>query len=164
MKGSGSMNNEAYFNYGINSVELHKENEELLDINYGKNKIPISIYKNDIIDLIKAIIPAEEIEYRGITAEKVEKALQEDGVSVLNYLLGGRAMILITDFKNYMEYTNGGQNHIKKITGLNIDGKMELENAFNYETKQPSFRDLYPPTPKGNENKQEEKTKNEEER
>lgn len=144
------MKNAAFYNYGITDISINEKNEELLNINYGRGKNPLSIFKRDIMAFIEAILPKDEREQREITAEKVNKALEEDGIKVLNYLLGGRSMIMITEFENYFEYCNVGQNHIKKITGLNINGEMELESAFDYEEKRPTYEDLYPPTPKKN--------------
>ncbi len=135
----------AYFVYGLKGIKVNENNEEILDIEFGRSKFPLNIFKKDIIDFIRAVIPAEELEERGITEEKILKAIEEHGIEVLNELLEGRAIVLITDFYNYFEYINAGQNQIRKITTLNIDGEIEEETAFDYGEREPGYYDLYPP-------------------
>ena len=65
-------------------------------------------------------------------------------IEVLNQFLKGRAMILATDFKNYLEYSNGGQNGVCEIAGLQIDGNIDWAAAFPYKELESSFKDLYP--------------------
>lgn len=133
----------AFYNYGINDIGENKDNKEILDVNFGHGKFPLHIWKKDIMDFVKAVISKEEVEDRGITPEKLQQSLKEDGVAVLNYLLGGRSMILITNTKNYLDYKNAGQS-IQQITGLNLDGEIEMENAFDYIARSPKYSDLHP--------------------
>lgn len=100
------MAKKAFYNYGISDVNVNKSNEAILDVNFGHGKFPLHIFKRDIMDFIKAVLPEEEVEQRQITSEKVNKSLEEDGISLLNYLLGGRAMIIVSNYENYYEYCN----------------------------------------------------------
>ena len=136
---------EAYYVYGINGITTRKENDNIMVINFGNGKLPLYIFRKDLIDFIHAIIPVEELEYLGITDEKILSVVEEKGVESLDELIKGRGMVLITDFKNYFEYSNGGQNGVKKITSIDIDGKFGRESAFDYESRKPSYYDLYPP-------------------
>ena len=53
-------------------------------------------------------------------------------------------MVLVSNFRSYYEYCNGGQNNVQKITGFNIDGELEMDSAFDYATRRPTARDLHP--------------------
>lgn len=135
------MKDRAFYHYGIEGFEVRKENAAVVDIHYGSGKTPLNIFKKDIKRFVRAIISLEEMEERGI-----ERLLNGDEIEIeeLNYLLKGRAMILATDFKNYLEYSNGGQNRVCEIAGLRIDGNIDWVEAFPYKELEPSFEDLYP--------------------
>jgi len=141
------MNNQqkAIYNYAINGITPNKRNPEIFDINYGGGKTPLSIFKKDMQDFMKAVIPLEND--TAFTAD-FEKALQdfnEQGdITGLNAFLTGRAMIIVSNFKDVAEYINSAQNGIKLITSLNLDGHLDLDNAFDYYTRRPSYEDLYP--------------------
>ncbi len=133
------MRDRAFYHYSIDGFETNKDNAALVDIFYGAGrKCPLQIFKKDAKRFINAIISKEEREKRLIGP------LVGDEVEVLNSLLKGRAMILCTDLKNYYEYINCGQNGIKEIAGLRIDGEINLREAFDYENLEPSIKDLYP--------------------
>lgn len=137
------MKDRALYHYGINGFEVRKENDAIIDIHYGQaGKMPLNIYKKDIKRFVRAIISPEEMEERGF--ERLLKDEVEIEIELLNYLLKGRAMILATDFKEYLEYSNGGQNGVCEIAGLRIDGNIDWEGAFPYKELEPSFEDLYP--------------------
>ena len=132
------MRNRAFYHYAINGFETNQNNAAVVDILYGAGKTPLHIFKKDAEKFIEAIISPEERRKRGINQ------LVGDEVEVLNSLLKGRAMILCTDFENYLEYSNGTQNGIKEIAGLRIDGNIDLVEAFDYENLEPSIKVLYP--------------------
>jgi len=132
------MRNRAFYHYAINGFETNQNNAAVVDILYGAGKTPLHIFKKDAEKFIEAIISPEERRKRGINQ------LVGDEVEVLNFLLKGRAMILCTDFENYLEYSNGTQNGIKEIAGLRIDGNIDLIEAFDYENLEPSIKVLYP--------------------
>ena len=138
------MNGNAFYNYAINGITQNERNPELFDISYGGGKIPLSIFKKDVEDFIRAVIPLENDP--GLTAdiERALKSFREQGdISGLNAFLNGRAMIIISDFKDAGEYINGGQNGIQLITSLKLDGQFN-GIVFDYDKRQPIFKDLYP--------------------
>ena len=128
----------AFYNYAIRGFKINPNNADIIDIEYGKSKIPLKIFKKDANGLIKAILPPAERKVRGISDD-----IDGDVVERLNVLLKGRAMVLITNCENYMEYSNGGQNGVEKITGINISGEFNIP-AFDYKSLSPGFKDLYP--------------------
>lgn len=128
----------AFYNYAIRGFKINPNNADIIDIEYGKSKIPLKIFKKDANRLIKAILPPAERKVRGISDD-----IDGDVVERLNVLLKGRAMVLITNCENYMEYSNGGQNGVEKITGINISGEFNIP-AFDYKSLSPGFKDLYP--------------------
>ena len=132
------MRNRAFYNYAIIGFKTNKNNAAVVDILYGANKKPLHIFKKDAKKFIEAIISPEERIERKITQ------LVGDEVEMLNSLLKGRAMILCSDFENYLEYINSGQNCIKEIVGLTINGSINLGESFDYEKLEPSIKDLYP--------------------
>ena len=128
----------AYYNYAITGFKVNSNNADIIDIEYGKSKFPLKIFKKDANRLIKAILPPAERKVRGISDD-----IDGDVVERLNILLKGRAMVLITNCENYLEYCNGGQNGVEKITGINISGEFNTP-AFDYKSLSPAFEDLYP--------------------
>lgn len=135
------MQDRAFYHYGIEGFEVRTDNTAVVDIHYGAGKTPLHIFKKDIKRFVRAIISLEEMEARGI-----ERLLNGDEVKieVLNQFLKGRAMIVATNFENYIEYSNGGQNCVCEIVGLLIDGNIDWENAFPYRKLEPDFKDLHP--------------------
>ena len=132
------MRNRAFYNYAISGFKTNKNNAAVVDILYGANKKPLHIFKKDAKKFIEAIISPEE---------RIERKIMQpvgDEVEMLNSLLKGRAMILCSDFENYLEYINSGQNRIKEIVGLRINGSINLGESFDYEKLEPSIKDLYP--------------------
>lgn len=123
----------AFYCYAINGFETNKKNSAIVDIFYGRDKLPLHIFKKDANKFVKAIITPMEREERGIYR------LDGDEVEVLNRYLKGRAMILCTDFCNYVEYCNGLQNGIQVIVGLSIDGSIDLTESFNYKKLRPRY-------------------------
>lgn len=132
------MRNRAFYHYAIDGFETNQNNAAVVDILYGAGKTPLHIFKKDAEKFIEAIISPDERRKRGIGQ------LVGDEVEVLNSLLKGRAMILCTDFENYLEYCNGAQNGVKEIAGLRIDGNIDLVEAFDYKNLEPSIKVLYP--------------------
>ena len=129
----------AFYNYAIEGIEVNENNPEVLNIHYGAGKTPLYIFKKDVQSFTGAIICPEEMRER-----EFKRLPSGDEIEVLNYLLKGRAMILCTDFENYLEYCNGAQIGVKEIAGLRINGQIDLINAFDYENLEPSFEVLYP--------------------
>lgn len=132
------MRNRAFYHYAIDGFETNKNNAAVVDILYGAGKTPLYIFKKDAEKFIEAIISPMERRERGIGQ------LVGNEVGVLNSLLRGRAMILCTEFENYLEYSNGTQNRVKEIAGLRIDGNIDLIESFDYENLEPTIKDLYP--------------------
>lgn len=128
----------AYYNYAINGFTENLNNADIIDIEYGNGKFPIHIFKKDTDRLINAILSPNERRQRLIAR------IEEDDIEYLNRLLKGRAMILITDFENYSEYCSSGQNGIEEITGMDISGKLNSQESFDYKTLAPGIEDLYP--------------------
>lgn len=134
----------AYYSYGITNVTENENNRNIIDIHFGSSKLPLSIFKKDAYDFLRSIISQVEIRERGL--ERLLDKINGEEIKVLNYLLEGRAMVLCTDFENYLEYANGGQNGIQKITSIQLDGTFALTDAYDYASRQPGINDLYPST------------------
>ena len=126
----------AYYTYGIGDIIENKENDSIVDVHFGNGKMPVHIFKEDLVDFYRAIIPEEEREDLEIT----DKELFQYGQKKVK----GRAICLVTTFKNFLEYSNGGQNGIVALTGIKIDGRPNLEEGFDYKHRKPRYNDLYP--------------------
>lgn len=129
----------AYYNYSIDGFE--ERGKDILDINYGNGKIPLHIFRKDVKRFIRAIMSQEELE-----TIHAELWLDGDGsevvVRVLNELFKGRAMVLATQFRHYLEYMDDRQHDICKIAGLQIDGNINWEEAFPYDELTPTLDEL----------------------
>lgn len=127
------------FNNGINN----NYNPDLIVMNYGRGKEYV-FDKKYAYDLVKAICGMEELEYFGTTKEEFEKEVNHSGLfKVLDYYLKGRGLVMVTGFKSVIEYSNGGQNKVIGITGINLDGNFhveEIEDLFNKEAK---YNEMY---------------------
>lgn len=137
------MENRAFYHYGIDGIEVSKKNDSIVDIYYGASKSPLHIFKKDVSRFVRAIISSEEAEEAGIEQLPNENEV-EFKITLLNRLLKGRAMILATNFKNYSEYYNVGQNGVCEIAGLLIDGNINWAESFPYNELKPEYEDLYP--------------------
>ncbi|MBQ9318985.1 MAG: hypothetical protein IJR82_05075 [Bacilli bacterium] len=128
----------SYFTYGINDIKVNPNNKNIIDIQYGYNKIPLHIFKDDIPDFIKSLISKKEREQTQLALEDIISI----NVEQLDILLKGRCIILITGFSDYSEYNNISHNEIKYITSLNINGQFNFQDAFDYMNRTPSLDDL----------------------
>ena len=130
-----------YYNYSIDKIAEDSKNKDILDIYYGRRPYPFTfkIYKKDAVDFLKAILSEEEMK-----EVKIEEGDFESGeiINTLNFRLAGKGMIVISGTRNCNEYHNGTQNRIKKIVGINLDGKIEEDKAFDYDGRKPSIDDL----------------------
>ena len=139
------MGDYSFYNYGIRDISINKENNTILNINYGhKGKKPIHIFKNDIFDFMKAIMSEQEMEELNITDKKVKDSLDMHSVEYINSILSGRAMVIVSGLGNARGYYNSSDNGIRYILGLNMDGRIKQKNLFDFEKRKPRYIDLQP--------------------
>ena len=131
-----------FYSYGLKEININKENNNIYDINFGKFKFPLNVFKKDMVEFIETIISEEERDMFDLSSDKINNLIEKDSLEVLNKFIVGRSITLITTFRNPSEYINVGQNKIKYISSLNLDGK--FERVFDYENKKPKYEDLYP--------------------
>ena len=122
----------ALFSYGVigfsdcyNKTTMQIE-DDLLIMFYGNNK-KFVFPKNSAYDLIKAINGKYNVNGTEYTKENFDfelKFFKMDIIAVLNSRLKGKGFIMITKFKNPVEYINGCQNEYVGITGMDLDGNL----------------------------------------
>lgn len=125
--------------YGINKLEVNQKNSSIIDVDFGFGKLPYHIHQSNLNDFCKALLPDYDL-FKDYCEKNNGFSLKD-----ANEILKGRAIIFVTDFKEYFEYGNGGQNGIIGVTTLDIDGDFkakELEDLFNdnvsYREKNPN--------------------------
>ena len=121
--------NYAIYSYGITGFSLciNKETnqleKDLLIMTYGNNKYYV-FEKDKAFELICAICGTKNSNGSTFSREYFESELDKMGLlQLLESKLTGRSMIMITKYRHLSEYTNGLQNAVVGITGLNLDGK-----------------------------------------
>ena len=89
--------------------------------------------KNKAYDLVCAIIGNKNpngSNFKRKDLKLEEKYFNIDILKALDMRLKGRAFVMVTKFRNNVEYINGVQNKLIGITGLDLDCKM-LANSEN---------------------------------
>lgn len=149
-KNSQSIENEkqyGYYNYCIFSIKEWKENPDLFVIEVAPPRKEEGFYskhfkirKNEVFDFIKAILP----EFDQKMHKKAVELIEEKGLlKVLNASLVGRCIVVQEDYKDYIEYSNGGMNPMA-ITCMDIEGKLYADNGGKKFEKFPRFNEIYP--------------------
>ena len=83
--------------------------------------------KDKAYDLICAVVGDKNVngsKFERKDLELEQKFFDIDIVKALDMRLKGRALVMVTKFRNDVEYINGVQNELVGITGLNLDCKM----------------------------------------
>ena len=115
---------------------------------YGSEKYFV-FPKKMAYDLVTAIYGKEQLESIKMSKENFDFLVgKTDIVEVLNNKCSGKGFVMITKFKNAIEYINGCQNEFVGITGLDFDGSLiaktnkELftKGIANYDTSE--YREL----------------------
>ena len=121
--------NYAIYNYGIKEFKEYEQNPNLLIMVYGMDKT-FYFHKKDSYKLFKALYGQGLMDALGIDQTKFDDNVTKYGLlQVLNNNLKGRAVVFVTNFKDYFEYLNGGQNLVKGITSIDIDGELFAKNS-----------------------------------
>ena len=141
--------NYAFYCYGIDGFEQYnngfenEQNPNLITMKYGRGKEYV-FDKKYAYDLVKAICGMEKLEYFKITKEKFEEQVNNSGLfAVLDYYLKGRGFVMVTGFKSVIEYSNGAQNRILGITGLDLDGNFHVKEVEDLFNKKATYDEMY---------------------
>ena len=131
----------AMYSYGINGFSycFNKETEQMEDnlliMYYGHDK-KFVFPKEKAYNLIVAINGDKNPNGSTFDKENFNFELKYmDIVKLLKTRLQGRAFVMITDYKNPVEYVNGVQNGFVGLTGLDLDCKLLAK------TKKELFKD-----------------------
>lgn len=136
----------AFYNYGISGVEEVHRNPNLLILKYGIRGLKEFYFrKKDSYKLLQKILGQNELDYRRITEAKVNEYITKHGYSkALNDYLNGRAVVFVTEFANYLEYYNGGQNDLVGLTGIDLDGEYIAKEKEDLFPANVTFEEMYP--------------------
>ena len=100
--------------------------------------------KEDSYKLLQKIVGKNFLESFKVTKEKFDTLVQENGyLDVLNHYLEGRAVVIVSEFENYLEYFNGGQNAVVGLTGKDLDGEYIAKNTTDLFLNTVSYDDIY---------------------
>ncbi len=131
----------AFYIYGIEKLEENKNNSNIIDVYFGNKTVAYHIHKVNLNNFVISLLPEFDDLYKyyfnknnGFT------------VSDANQLLKGRAIVVVTDFKNILEYCNGGQNGIIGVTTLGLDGDFKAKTLDTLFKDNVTYEELYPKT------------------
>ena len=149
----------AFYNYAIRGVEENRKgmydpeqedkekyiNPDLLVLKYGLGRGKEFYFrKEDSYKLLQKIVGKNFLEFFKVTKEKFDTLVQENGyLDVLNHYLEGRAVVIVSEFENYLEYFNGGQNKVVGLTGIDLDGEYIAKNTTDLFLNTVSYDDIY---------------------
>ena len=118
-------------------------NPNLLIVEYGGGK-NFFVKKVDAYDFVKAIVGENFLKEYDIDEKKFYEVINKAGyVNALNELLLGSGIIFVTEFKSYFEYSNGGQNRVVGVTGIDLDGEYIAKNESELFGDNVSYNDIY---------------------
>lgn len=143
----------SYYNYGIGEVVENSEketymegkpaNKNLLILKYGGGK-KFYFRKADAYKLLQRVLGQKFLKAIKYNEKTFHENIEKSGyVDVLNTFLKGRAIIFVTEFENYLEFLNGGQNSVVGLTGMDIDGKLLAEQEKELFLDDVSFDEIY---------------------
>jgi len=147
--GENMKNNYAFYCYGIDGVEQFnngfecEQNPSLLTLKYGCGKKYV-FHADQAFKLIKAVYGVEMLLEMKLTEKRFNENVEKDGlIECLNVYLKGRGMVMVTDFKNYLEYFNGGQNAVVGITSIDLNGAYHSLEDNGMFTDQATYEEMY---------------------
>ena len=128
-----------------NGFKEKDQNPDLIAMEFGGGKMPYVFHKENAYDLMLTIYGKKQlVDYLGITREKFDEYVEENGLlNVMTANLKGRGFVMVTDFANYAEYSNGGQNGIIGITAMDIDGELYAEKGEKLFTDKAKYEEMY---------------------
>lgn len=139
----------AYYCYGIDKFEEYNngydrpQNPNLITMFYGGEKEYV-FHKENAYDLVKAICGKPYFDDFDLTKEKFNTYVEHHGLmQVMKYYLCGRGFVMVTNFKNYLEYSNGGQNRIVGITGMDLNGNLFAQSEEELFSDQATYEEMY---------------------
>ena len=140
----------AYYCYGIDNFEEYNngyegpQNPNLITMKYGNGKKYV-FHKDHCFDLLRAIMGDEYLlDNLKKTRENFNEFVKENGlIKTMNNCLKGRGFIMVTDFANYCEYSNGGQNSVVGISGMALSGELFACSEENLFTDEATYKEMY---------------------
>ncbi len=142
-------NEHAYYCYGITRFEEYNngfnkpQNPNLITMVYGGSKEYV-FHKENACDLVKAVCGKPSCDKFNLTKEKFDKYVENYGlIETLTHYLKGRGFIMVTDFENYLEYSNGGQNRVVGVTGIDLNGVILAQSEEELFSDQATFDEMY---------------------
>lgn len=132
--------------YGDNVSEediKRTTNPNLLIIEYGEGK-KYFVKKSEMFQFVKAVIGENFLKAYEIDERKFYDVIDKIGyVEAMKELLLGRGIIFVTKFKNYFEFSNGGQNAVVGVTGIDLDGEYIANDESELFCSKAGYDDIY---------------------
>lgn len=120
-------NEHAYYCYGIKEFK-ECDNPNLIKMIYNQSKQYV-FHKNKCYDFVKAICGDAYLADVDMTKSKFDEHIKQYGlVDVMNANLAGRGFVMVTDYADYVEYYNLGQNNVVGITGMSLGGSLYAQD------------------------------------
>ena len=143
----------SYYNYGIDEVvensaketymDCKPANTNLLILKYGGGK-KFYFRKVDSYKLLQRVLGQNFLQAIKYNEKTFHENIEKSGyVDVLNTFLKGRAIIFVTEFENYLEFLNGGQNSVVGLTGMDIDGKLLAQQDKQLFLDDVTYNEIY---------------------
>lgn len=147
----------SFYNYGIKGVKENdicnnnctKEdrekttNPELLILEYGYGKRFV-FRKDDAYKLLEKILGKSFLKELKIDELTFYKNVIKFGYEeALNTLIKGRAIVIVTNLSNHLEYWNGVQNDIVGLTGIDINGEYIAQDEKDLFPDIVTYKDIY---------------------
>ena len=132
--------------YGIDQADREKYiNPDLLILKYGiGGEKQFYFRKQDSYKLLQKILGQNYLDYMRISKEKFDDVVSKKGyLPALNGCLDGRAVVFVTEFENYSEYHNRGQNGVVGLTGIDLDGEYIAKEKGDLFPDNISYEDIY---------------------
>ena len=125
----------------MQSMHDNERNTSICELEFGNGKAPFYIWKEDVDEFLRAIVPVESDTTEALVKGAVE-GINKGDYSRVNALISSRGMIVQSSFKNDMEYINSATNGRIFIRSIKMNG--ERTHAFPYSDRKPEFQDIYP--------------------
>ena len=121
-----------------------EQNPNLVTMKYGMGS-QFVFRKEDAYDLILAIYGKEHlVDTLNITREKFDQFVEKHGlINTLNSNLTGHGVVFVTNFKNYLDYSNAGHSALIGITGMDLDGEFLAQDTSELFADKVTYEEMY---------------------
>ena len=144
------MKEHAYYCYGIVGFGKYRngydepQNPNLITMIYGDGKEYV-FHKDQCFELMTAILGKEYLfEVLEKTKKDFDEHVKKNGlIQTMDATLTGHGFVMVTDYANYHEYSNGGQSDVVGISGIGLDGKLFARNEEELFTDKATYEEMY---------------------